>query len=257
MLSASRGDIQKNVSELKDSFAQLLTGFIQRYTPGNEVQHDHIDYLKTKYDPKNEMHQKHIRKYMTSFSQRLNALIVPDQVALLSVTLAVLCALTQYLHPLTCVVPAAIVVYVVLQHLNRPEKVNRINQDLKELYAIYRWCAKDATAAITHDRNFINVLEGIAPFVKTKDLLLWNFFETKQDDISPEFATILAKAPHSIPVLISHPKKFDELLLEVRKGKTENIKWPALFQDNTWRTIAAKLYCYDVQDEKNSTQLQR
>lgn len=84
----------------------------------------------------------------------------------------------------------------------RQQVAEQFNSQLEKLIKIYHWCEKDNGAKITHNATFIKVLEAIAPFVESKEIKLWNFRETRPEDISSRFAEIIAKPPHKIEIVM-------------------------------------------------------
>lgn len=222
-------------------------GFIKQSQPAKDQPVNKLNLEKIKFDTNNAEQRKYINACINRFSEHLNRLVMPDQIYSLAMFVNVACLLTDYSHPLICVVPAAIETYVLLQCLDRPKKVKQVQEDLVELRHIYQWMIRNQSIKITQDKMVLAVFNAIAPFEKLNHLCPWKLFETKMEDISYEFARGLAEW-HGIPLEMTYPdaeNRCKEIAIQTDAVESATVAWPLFFQHATTRKAIPLVYHYE------------
>jgi|GEM_PF-3679120 len=153
-----------------------------------------LDYFfspSVEYDPENKAQKAQIQKQLDSVSEEFNKLLNMDRVSLMppAATVSLLWCFGCISVPLSlgcCVLLS----YMISMNPKRQGQVQLFNSELNKLLEMYRWCAKKGVE-VSHDQSFIKILEVLAPFVQTKDLLLW-----QNEEVSDRYAEIMGAPPH-------------------------------------------------------------
>ena len=92
----------------------------------------------------------------------------------------------------------AIAFYAVSLYQQRVEAADNFHNQLAKMVELYRRGIEVSGPQISFDKNFIKMLEEIAPFVPTDVLMPWKLEELNPAYLSKKFINIMSRDPHRV-----------------------------------------------------------
>ena len=180
------------------------------------------DLTSEKYLPGSELHATFINAKLKDFTEKYNLLYGVDTRVGAGIAATTLLFVRGWLGLFT-VIPAYVgVYYAALQYYDRSKLQTDFDQSLDELYSIYVWCAKGQTPQITHDANYLALLEAIMPCTdNSHELIPWPLTMENRREFSDRYIQILMQSPQRLEMLINKPKAQTSSLPQWLSGFTQ------------------------------------
>jgi len=193
-------------------------------------QPESVDRDQEDFDPTSERCWSYVDEHLKYFEEKRNQLLALDAKLELG-----MCALPLFMWqlgligPISSIIADLVLGYAVASSYDRGTMRQNFDKALDEVHAIYRWCAKKQSPAISHDPRFLAMLEAIIPFTQDWETLVpWNFSKAATHEVSDRYLEIFAKSIHHVTNLLPKQDKDPSLLSQLMGKKDDMIELPKL-----------------------------
>lgn len=203
---------------------------------------------RSKYDPQNKAHAEYIKLRVQAFHQALQKVQKIDQIVIAGGSADLLLWLIGTFGAGVSLLLAMGLAYYSLQYEDRRKHAKELSQTLADLLATYQWCAKDHGVAISKDPQFLLLLTQLAPYIHSKELLLWDLTANDGAQLSPDFMEILSASPHRLQFVgvysKSHPN-VDPTVMDAVNALLKNENGLVQNQMTRWlsKQLEGNKYC--------------
>lgn len=151
------------------------------------------------YDPNSETHQALVKQDLLEFNTAKDKLMGVDKWIGGGISAEV--GLFFIGQSLLAVILAAALIYKYKED-DRPKLSGAYQEKLNKLMDRYHWMLEGKTAALTNDPLFMDVVEAVAPFVESEELMPWDFQQSRKEDVSARYLAVLSQSPHRRDIVL-------------------------------------------------------
>ncbi len=221
-----------------------------------------IDFKTTSFDPTNRAHRDCVEAKINNFNKTYNLLLKTDIIIIVPFALDILLTVGRVLgivmSTLACVGICS-VLYASDQFRNHRDYQKQFQEQLLELLNIWRANVKQKGADISDDQTMLKILQTIAPFLESEQLVYWRANQTYPDaNFSDKFVEIMSTPPHKIPRVMlkgNAPAKTEEAqishggLLRLIANASVSNKWADLYK-SSMASLNFTMYGYKPKREE-------